>query len=274
MLSSIFGPGGRRRTIGTIACLATLGAGACRSLTDAVGDNRYGSIAVRASGSGEGPFTATPTATFFKSFEQTLPDSRTPTDQCGTFDYSPTTIVPGDLAPGGPLPVTVGSIPVGAMSELATVPGVFVLPSPNSFTYVTGDTMTLAVPGAAGGFPPGQVSVRLAEPVRIGALSPDDIGEDYPVSWETNGDGTSGIIIALRYGASSSSVRADRQLLCIVRDNGSFTITAGLMGEYQASLPDFRELNVLRWRTNSASIDARSVLYVVSSMDTTVALNN
>src|SRR5690606_6297716 len=116
----------------------------------------------------------------------------------------------------------------------------------------------------AGGFPAGQVSIRLAEPVQLGTLPVVSSDDDYPVTWASNGQGTSGIIIALRFGFSGSSLQPDRQVLCQVRDDGAYTIPGGFLGEYYASLPDHREINVLRWRTNAAQIDERSQLHIVS----------
>lgn len=247
---------------------------ACRPLTDVTGDFRYGSITVRAAGSGAGPFTATPSATFFRSFEQSLPESNTLQDLCGNYAYTPATISPGNLEPGGPIPLSIGGSSVGSLVEPAGVTGVYVLPEPTTFQYAFGDTLRVTVPGTAGGFPAGQVSVRLAEPVQLGAISVPGPGDDFPVSWVSNGQGTSGIIISLRFGVAQTSVRPDRQVLCLVRDNGAYTIPGGILGDYYASLPDHRELNVLRWRTNSTRVDERSVLHIVSSLDTTASLRN
>lgn len=259
---------------GVIIAAGLLLVSACRPLTDATGDYRYGSVSVRASGSGSGPYTAIPTATFFNSFEQTLPNSNTLQDVCGTYFYSPATISPGNLEPGGPVPLSIRGSSVGMLDEPVGVPGVYVLPAPNSFQYVLGDTLRVNVPGAAGGFPAGQVSLRLAEPIQLAALTNVAPGDDFPISWANNGQGTSGVILALRFGVSATSLAPDRQVLCLVRDNGGYTIPGGILGEYYASPPDHRELNVLRWRTNSQQIDERSLLHIVSSLDTTVSLHN
>ncbi len=253
-----------------LAAAAALSLSACLSTSEVRGTNRYGSITIGASGGSTGPFVATPTAAFFTGRPTELPTSRTTTDQCGTFAFTRESFAPGNLDAGSALQLLVGNEGY-QMEESAQVPGIYTLPGGGSFSYSAGDSIRVSVPGAAGGFPASQVALRLAEPIRLGPVVLTD-DQDLPITWESNGDANSGVIISVRFTTSVTSEIPDAQVLCVVRDNGAYTIPAATLGQYFASNPASRQLNVLRWRTNFSTVDERSSLYIVSTLDTTMAL--
>jgi hypothetical protein len=250
-----------------------LGVSACIDVSDPDANNRFGSITIRSTGSGAGPHRALPTAIFFTGSPSTLPNSAAQTDQCGQFPLTLEQLVPGTLVAGEELAMRVGAQNL-TLTEAPNVPRIYTMPAPGEFVYNEGDTVRVTLPGAAGGFPGSQISLRLAEAVRLGPLTQTEVGEDYPVSWQLSGDARSGIIISMRYASASSTTEANSQLLCLVRDNGSYTIPGGLLTEWYTSNPAFRSLNILRWRTNTVEVDPRSTLYIVSTIDTTVVLAN
>jgi hypothetical protein len=112
----------------------------------------------------------------------------------------------------------------------------------------------------------------MAEPVLLQNEIRADSAQDVAVAWAPNGDANSSILLSFRFTGSLSSVTPDRQVLCIVRDNGAYTVPGSSMGEYFASNPASRSLNVMRWRTNAAVVDERTQLYIVSTIDTTLVL--
>ncbi len=271
MPTHMYAPRLRRRLFAVVCGVSAGALSACLTMDDSQANNRYGSINLRASGSEQGPYRATATAVFFTGGESALPNSLTTSDQCGTFPYTVEQVVPGDLTAGSSVELVMGGVTSYALAQTEAVPRVYVLPAPGVALYEEGDSAVVNVPGVAGGFPAGQIKVQLAEPVRLGTLTPIVPGEDYPISWETNGNAQSGIIISMRYASAASDDRADQQVLCIVRDNGAYTISGGLLSEWSSSNPAFRVANVLRWRTNEATVDERSKLHIVSLIDTTVA---
>lgn len=234
-------------------------------------NNRYGSITIERTGFDNGRVLATAVGSFFRSGEVQLPTSRTEADNCGSFNLITETFAPGNLDAGGDLALQVGSESY-RMAESPQVSRLYVLSGQSSFAYTPGDTLRVSVPGTAGGFPASQVAVRLAEPIRLGAVTDGEINEDLPVSWETNGDANSGVIISLRYTTSPTSTVPNTQVLCTVRDNGAYAIPASFLGNYYSANPESRTLNVLRWRTNTVTVDERTALYIVTTADTTVAL--
>jgi hypothetical protein len=246
---------------------------ACTSLSDVQGNNRYGAVTISATGSYEGPFTATPTATFFRGQPQELPDSRTEVDQCAPFNYAPESFVPGNLEAGNAIELRVGASTV-SLRQPPNLPLVYALPAGGGFNYVAGDTVRVTIPGQAGGFPAASIALRLAEPVIVNAVVTGAETEDLAIRWQPNGDARSGIIISLRFSTVAGTLVPNRQLLCAVRDNGAYTIASGFLGEYYSADPVSRSVNVLRWRTNAVTVDERTALYIVSTIDTTFVVAN
>jgi hypothetical protein len=175
----------------------------------------------------------------------------------------------GNLTGGSVLDLDVASESY-ALREAAGSPLLYTLGGSGTFTYEVGDTARVTVPGAAGGFPGSQVTVRLAEPLRVGPFTAPEPGQSFTLTWEQNGDANSGVVVSLRYGAFSSEGEPNRQLICVAQDDGSITIAPTLLADYFASDVDSREINVLRWRTNVTNVDERSRLYIISSADTTL----
>jgi hypothetical protein len=265
-------PARRRLAAGPVVALASASLlSACLSSDGFDTNNRYGSITIESNGSANGRVLATAVGSFFRGGEIELPSSRVTSDNCGTFNLITETFTPGNLDAGGDVQLQVAGASY-ALSESAQVPLLYSLSNGGTFSYAPGDTARLAVPGSAGGFPAAQVAVRLAEPVQLGTVTDGEINEDLPVSWATNGDANSSIIISLRYTTSLTSTVPDVQVLCIVRDNGAYAIPASFLGNYYSANPESRSLNVLRWRTSTSEVDERTALYVVSTADTTVAL--
>jgi hypothetical protein len=257
------------RLVLSLASLPLLGA--CLSGEEFETSNRYGSVTIESAGAEGGRVVATPVASFFRGGEIDLPTSRVTGDNCGTFNFATETFAPGNLDAGAALQLQVGAASY-QMRQSPQVPRLYVLASGSSFTYAPGDTARLSVPGVTGGFPGSQVTVRLAEPIQLGTVTAGEINQDLPVSWTANGDANSSVILSVRYTSSTTNAQPDVQVLCIVRDNGAYSIPSSLLGNYYASNPASRALNVLRWRTNATRVDDRTSLYIVSTADTTVAL--
>jgi len=257
-----------RRFFAAVSAVSALTISACSPLDDSSNNNRYGSIALRATGSARPEFLITPTAVFFTGGQTVLPTSATTTDQCGQFPLTVERVAAGNLTAGSPLTLQVGGESFN-MIESVVAPRIYTLPVALSAQYTVGDTATVTVPGVAGGFPGGQVSVRLSEPVVLRSLAAVVPGTNYSLSWATNGDARSGIVISMRYAAGSATDGANQQLLCNVRDDGEYTFQGSQLLAWASSNALFRSINVLRWRTNTASVDARSTLYIVSTIDTT-----
>lgn len=261
----------RARVTAALVGGAAISLSSCISISDAQGSDRIGSITISSTLSSQVPRRATATATFFTTQPTDLPSSRVTNDQCGTFSYVPESFAPGNLLAGESLQLQVGGDTYN-MSERSGLPRVYGLTSGESFPYAEGDSVRISIPGTAGGFPPGQIGVRMAEPLDLQPIVAPAIDQDLAFEWTANGDANSSVIISMRYTTAVTTEVPDAQLLCIVRDNGSYTIPAGTLGIFYSSNPASRQVNVLRWRTNEVRVDERSQLYLVSTIDTTFVL--
>jgi len=258
----------RRRFSAAVCGVSAIAIGACAPLDDSSNNNRYGSITLRATGSAQQEFPITPTAVFFTGGQTDLPTSATTVDQCSQAPFFGEQISPGNIVAGSPLTLQIGGESFN-MTETPAAPRVYTLPPAVRALYAVGDTATVTVPGVAGGFPGGRVSVRLSEPVMLGSLAEVVPGQSYLIIWATNGDQRSGIVISMRYAAGAAAQGANQQVLCNVRDDGAYTFQGAQLLAWASSNALFRSINVLRWRSNTAAVDARSTLYIVSTIDTT-----
>lgn len=259
------------RALRSLAVLLVAGtSSACLSVEESSNNFRYGSMTIRATAGGQGTITARPTASFFTGPDAALPHSRVTSDQCSIEFFAEEAFLPGNLTPGSSVELDVA----GNSFELTEDPGtprLYTLGGSGTFTYDVGDTVTVTVPGAAGGFPGSQVQVRLAEPIRVGAQTPPSAGSgEYALTWQTDGDENSGVLLSMRFGSFANEGRADRQLLCILPDDGAFTVPESFLVEYLNSVPELRSINMLRWRTRVTNVDERTRFYIVSSTDTTL----
>ena len=92
--------------------------------------------------------------------------------------------------------------------------------------FNTGDTLTLTIPGALGGFPAAQLKVRTAEAFTVNAIDTASRGIDMPLSWTPPPAAGARMYISLRYATVNVATVPDRQYFCDIADDGSFTIPA------------------------------------------------
>jgi hypothetical protein len=130
----------------------------------------------------------------------------------------------------------------------------------------------VSIPGSAGAFPAQNISVKLAEPLLPQALTLPQPGLPLPVRWNATNDPTAAVIIQLKYADPTSSSFANRQVYCEVKDDGAFDIPANGLTSFLISPANLRSLTLTRWRTNEVLPDAKTVLHIVTSVDTVVAL--
>ncbi len=249
-----------------LACMSS----ACLAVEESTNNFRYGSITIRGNAGGQGTVTARPTASFFTGPDALLPNSRVSSDQCSSEFFAEETFLPGNLTPGSTVELEVAENAI-ELSEEPGTPRLYTLGGSGTFSYSAGDTVTVTVPGAAGGFPGSQVQVRLAEPIQVGPQTPPTGAQgNYAITWQADGDENSGVLLSLRYGSFANLGVADRQLLCVLKDDGAFTVPESFLGDYLNSVPNLRSINVTRWRSRVANVDERTRFYIVSSTDTVV----
>ncbi|HVE78491.1 MAG TPA: hypothetical protein VNA89_06505 [Gemmatimonadaceae bacterium] len=207
--------------------LAASALSACIGGTEPGDPIDFGSVGLDINSDGSGGYTASPLGYFTRGFLASQPTT-IPANRCLVLGFSPVQVIPDGIVytdPGSPVQVTVGATTV-TLVQTQQQSGLRAYTAP-SFAVTPGDMATLTVPGAAGGFPQTSATVRTAEPF---TASPVPVVEDppgIPLQWTTPEAPIVGqiMVVSLRYAAAGGT-QLDRQILCELTDNGTYTVPA------------------------------------------------
>ena len=196
--------------------------------------------------------------------------------------------LPNYIQPGNPLQLRVQGATGSADPSTRTVPMTEHLVGENLNqkqwqndslpTYYPGsDTVIFTSPGVAGGFPAFTVKDKSVTPFTAQAIADSATNGGIVANWTAPPAaelGTS-MQILLRYYASSNSTSLDRQVLCVAKDDGTFSIPALYVDEWQQAGEDGsgrqRAVSYTRYKTKQANIgDAIAVM--LTTYDTTITL--
>lgn len=232
---------------------------------------QYGALAVTGLGGGT-QVSATANGIFFEALAANIPDSRTVQNTCVTGAVESTASpAQGELKAGAALSMLSGAGSGKVTTTLAFNSLNVSYLGTAGFTYKSGDSATVLVPGETGGFPASSVTVRLAEPIIPEDITVPNASADMPVRWNV-GDSTSAIILSIQYANPASSASANEQLVCSLKDDGNETVPFSSLALFINSPADKRAVRLTRWRTSVVQPTARSVLHIVSSTDSAAKL--
>ena len=254
-----------------VGLLAVTTLTACSNITENETKlSNYGAVTITGKNAPAGRATATMNAVFFQGLAATAPNSALQQgDQCAYAMI--------DSVTGG----ATGSLKVGESLALSFAGTSVAMPFSTAFSryepaagsllsYAAGDAATVTVPGGAGAFPASTISVKLAEPIRPGALVMPAAGQPLDVTWNATNDPTAAIILSVRYGATPASTVQNEQIYCALKDDGAFQVPASGLAAFLASPSALRSATLIRWRTQEARPDSSSLLHIVSTVDTIV----
>lgn len=255
---------------------AALGAsllGACGSVTDSyTTPNRFGAISISARNASATQGTALATMVVFEALSVSVPNSALQqSDQCvyASVDTS-TTPVRGQFRAGESIGMTVGGASLTLPYSTSLLR--YATPDGSPFTYTVGDEAQVTVPGDNDGFPASSIGVKLAEPIVPEPVPTPVIGQPLTIRWNGTGDPSAAVILSLRYANPASSTWANEQIYCAVADDGVHDIPSGGMGVLLAGPASLRSLTITRWRTNEKVLNDKTLLHIVSTIDTTVSV--
>ena len=260
----------RPALIGAVALSAL---GACNSLTESnPSPNRYASISIKARNGASNRATANATAIFFEAFTAAVPNSAlSQTDQCVYAAVDTTISVTKGVKKAG------ASVSLGIGSGSITLAYDDVLfryanPVASPFGYAAGDNVQASILGDAAVYPASSIAVRLAEPLIPGTITVPTTTAPMVFSWNSPaaGDTTSAIILSLRYSNPATIGYANEQIYCALKDDGNHQLPTSALTAFLASPNDKRSLVLTRWRTRELLVDAKTVLHIASSVDTTL----
>lgn len=250
-------------------CVASMTA--CTSLTESNPiANRYGSISIRARNAANSRASANATAIIFEAYTAAVPNSALQqSDQCvyAAVDTA-TPVVKGVKKAGAQV-----SLSYGATSVAMPYDDLFFRyanPESTPFSYGAGDVVQATIPGDAAVYPSSTISVRLAEPIIPGVITVPTGTTPMAFTWNASNDSTAAIILSLRYANPPTSSYANEQIYCALRDDGAHQLPTSALAAFLASPNAMRALQVTRWRTREAFIDARTILHIATSVDTTL----
>lgn len=264
-------PARRRRAAPCTVLFTCLVLSGCSSLTetDAV-LNRYGAITITGQNAAAARATATVTAVFFEGLSASAPNSaREQSDQCQyAFLDTSGTASTGSLVVGDNLAMTFAGAVVPLPYSTALLR--YQPASGTVLTYGAGDAATVSIPGAGALFPAATISVKLAEPILSGPVVVPATGAPLDVTWNSTSDATAGVILSVRYGATTTATAANEQIYCTLKDDGAFQVPSTGLGSFLSSPPALRSIALIRWRTNEVRPTATTLVHIVSTVDTIV----
>lgn len=261
-----------RRHLYLSALLAPVALAACLD-PEPVPESNYGIIGLSTVVSANDTILV-PEAVFYRTGLLALPTSRVSTDLCQVASYP-------NPSQGGGLPrfldagdrVTVSTREsTKFLLPIITANGEsYVLEPTDRFPFHPGDTVTVTVPGAAGGFSNGTVSVITARGFTFGPIDPEPpSGEGLDLTWSPAGDDSTKVLLSLQYGVGQ--ITPNEQIFCSLRDDGVAEIESRYLVAWRTATTGSRRYEAARWRVATRQVTggvllAISVFEVEGSVD-------
>ena len=229
-------------------------------------NGRFGTVTAGAYDNGGGSYVMRPEAAFYDRTDL----SYVPVigDTCVITTYSPVQTINAGLVTlnaGAFLFASIG----GRVDTMTTLAGislrVYTAIRPLGIPYVPGDTLSITVPGAPGGFPASAISIRTAEAFTHGTIGIPAANSDLPVVWTPAPSAGSQMTFSLRYANSVSGGALNEQIFCSFNDDGAASINAKYLGGWIEALNGNRSTRALRVRAREVTVDSRTRLSLISS---------
>jgi hypothetical protein len=255
-----------RRHLQLSALVTLVALGACLD-PDPVPESNYGVIGLTAVVSSTDTILS-PEALFYRTGLLGLPTSRVAGDQCQVAAY-PTpnqgTQLPRFLDAGDSVAVSTATTTkylfpiVGADGES------YVLDAADRFPFHPGENVTITVPGAAGGFANGTISVLTAQGFTLGPINPSPPpGEPLALTWSPAGDDSTKMLVSLQYGVGQ--LQANQQIFCSLVDDGAAEVSSLTATQWRGATAGSRKVEAARWRVALKEVTG-GVLLVVSAFE-------
>ncbi len=253
------------RLLRSILPLAALLSAACLDVEDTARD-RIGLLTSRAFLDGATPVIRG-SATFYRVGGLNV-EIATPTP-CQLYPYSPNPTAPvvQTLDAGDDLDFTVQGTSKPALKQEL---GSFVryeFDTGEALGFTTGDTLTVNIPGATGGFPGLTARVRVAEAFTVGSV-PDFVeGQPLDLTWTAAPATGSVMLLRLRYNSTGESLTPDAEVVCIYTDDGTGSVPAALAGPWARAEELSRTVLFTRLREVQVNFDSRTRVLLRSFYD-------
>lgn len=227
---------------------------------------RFGTLTAGAFDNGGGTYVMRPEAAFYDQTD--LSYIPAVGDTCVVVNYNPVQTINSGL-----ILLNAGEFlftSIGGRVDTMTTPGgsslrVYSALPPRGIPYIPGDTLSVTVPGAPGGFPASSISIRTAEAFTHGAIGVPAENIELPLTWTPAPVTGSQMTFSLRYANSVSGGALNEQVFCSFTDDGAASINANYLGGWRTALNNNRSTRALRVRSREVTVDARTRLSIISS---------
>jgi hypothetical protein len=171
-----------------------------------------------------------------------IPNTAAAADTCAVGSYQG--------PPDNPVPIKVDNLNAGDTITITTDKGVGklvpVLNMAGSVDYrlvdgpvpfTPGSKVSVAIPGDSGGFPAHSVEVNTLVTPTFAPIErhPE---EDLDLNWSPRGPSFGAILLDFLYSSNTDGTAPDKEMLCVLRDDGTHTIPRFLVGGEWSSSPD------------------------------------
>ena len=241
----------------TTACIDTL----------AVPDARYGVMSIPTYGGDRQPTVMSPEVIFYDKTDLrfTVPAA----DSCFVTAYTADGTVNTrsfTLDAGDKLVQTIGgrtdTLPPFYAGNLI----VYRPPNGRVIAFTPGDTLSIQVPGAPGGFPAVTANIRTAEAFTHDSVVTTPTGQAMTLRWTTTPVPGSLMTFTLRYASPfSTNGLPNEQIFCAFTDDGTGTIPDDFLSSWRQAPPSSQSVRAVRLRSKEIVIDSRTRFVMVST---------
>jgi hypothetical protein len=215
-----------------------------------------------------------PEALFYRTGLLGLPTSRVSTDQCQVASYptpSQGTQLPRFLDAGDSVAVSTTSTTKYLFPTVGVNGAAYVLEQTDRFPFRPGENVTITVPGAAGGFANGTISVLTARGFTLGPIAPSPPADEaLDLTWAPAGDDSTKMLISLQYGVGQ--IQPNQQIFCSLVDDGAAEVPPILLTQWRTATTGSRRVEAARWRVAVKEVTG-GVLLVVSAFEVDEVVN-
>jgi hypothetical protein len=209
-----------------------------------------------------------PEALFYRTGLLNLPTSRVTGDQCQIAPFpNPAggTGLPRFLDAGDSVVVSTVTTTKFLYPTISVNGQAYVLDPSDRFPFRPGETVTITVPGAPGGFANGTISILTAREYTLGPIDPSPpMDSTLRLTWSPAGDDSTKMLISLQYGVGQ--LDANQQIFCSLVDDGAADVPTLLLAQWRTATTGSRRVEAARWRVAFREVNG-GVLLVVSAFE-------
>lgn len=209
-----------------------------------------------------------PEALFYRTGLLGLPSSRVVSDQCQIAAYptpTPGSTLPRFLDAGDSVAVSTAASTKYLFPTVDADGEKYVLAGTDRFPFHPGEMVTITVPGVAGGFANGTISVLTARGFTLGPIDPSPPADEaLDLTWTPAGDDSTKLLVSLQYGVGQ--IEANQQIFCSLVDDGAAEVPAVLVTQWRGATTGSRKVEAARWRVSVKEVSG-GVLVVVSAFE-------